>query len=182
MEMRSFIGPVRCSDNLSLTKSSAQFPGRWPELPLLTIFGGQKEEESLTAALPEFIRNVYQHAVCLLGEDEAKALFVRTVTKKRGERGPGRGLPENRDAILLQQYDRYQRVFARARLPPKTVGRIPRLVAEDLHRIRPGFFGLSPAAIEKHIRRLLRKRQKPLNSNSTTEAMCQTLLKLFGDK
>jgi hypothetical protein len=176
MEPRSRIPPV--------TALAPRERLGWPELPAPNLLGlGFREEDNdaLAVSLPDFLSAVYEHAVFILGEDEAKALFVRTVTKKRGERGPGRQLAANRDAILLQEYGRYRRVVVRARLSSRTAARIPRLVAEDLHRACPGRFGSTPEAIEKQIRRLLRKRQKPLNNNSTAEASRPSLLKLFGD-
>lgn len=177
MEARSKIPPV-----------TVLAPGerpRWPELPPPSVLGlgfWEEEEKALAASLPDFVRKVYEHTVLILGEDEARALFAGTATKKRGERGPGRALAANRDPFLLREYDRYQRAFARARLPSRAASRIPRLLAQDLHQAAPGRFGASSDAIEKQIRRLAQKWRRPLNSNSTAEAQRRSLLKLFGDK
>ena len=160
MGLRSFIGPVRSSDNLIPTKFSVRLTERWPELPWLTLLGASKEEKALSESLPEFVRNVYGHAVLLLGEHEAKTLFMRTVTKKRGGRGRGRNLASNRDAVLLEEYDRVRRAVEKHKHQPRILGRIPRLLASRLHAVRPGLYGVTAQAIERRLRQLLREREQ----------------------
>lgn len=156
-------------------KADTGRPQRWPELPSPDLFGASSEWDTLADTLPGFVRKVYREAVALLGEDEAKALFAKTVSKGRGKRGRGKNLAPNRDAFLLREYDRLCWLVRRGAGPIEE-SRLLRTLARSLHKGCPGQYGATAQAIEWRLRALLRERRKQRSANQRT-----TLVQLFGE-
>jgi hypothetical protein len=158
-------------------------PERWPELPMLPVLGAIQEKEAFAASLPEFVREVYERAVELLGDDEARALFERATKKKRGERGRARNLAPSLDLYLLVKYDRAARTIS-----PSRRRYLVRWVAGALHEVRPGLYGATTQAIETRLRRLLRDRKRRLaearsrSSRIRSQLGESSLLRLLSDE
>ena len=89
------------------------------------------------------------HNVASLGHGLRSIADVIDPPPKRGPKGPRN---KTIDSELLRIYDA---VSARH---PAEIPEIPRRMAELLQESNPGKFGPSEEAIEKHIRRLLKKR------------------------
>lgn len=123
--------------------------------PLGTLLTPETDEQRAAreTAARGVIQRVFIAAVRNLGEDEARRIWAEAAKKKRGApRGPRN--PE-KDQRLLQVYDD---VIARGDIiPPES---LPRRLAEAALGSDGGIFGNSVAAIEKHIRRLLARREK----------------------
>ena len=129
-------------------------PDRWPELPPL-ITGQPPNSQKLAETLPQFAEELFFYAVALLGDDDARELFRAVANKKfkrpHGARGKGKNLDLGRDRILLNAYDV-------ARRKPDYVS-IP-IVARQLFDNDPRDLGGTAKAIEQHLRRLLKRRQR----------------------
>jgi hypothetical protein len=129
----------------------------------------------------KYLRACYREAEQRLGEDEARTLFTGAVTRrKRGQqKGKTRGrlLPDLR-AVLLEAYDN----FAATIRDKKRSGTIPRELARQFSAEGPQY-GQSTPAIERHIRRLLKERERrPTESAEQHLRLRKALKRRFGEE
>jgi hypothetical protein len=94
--------------------------------------------------------DLFEVAVAHLGQSQAKKLFA-AVTKRARGRPKGPSAP-NRDRLLLKEYD-----AETARHPQQKVKL--RALAGRLYERHKAKLGNSPAAIEKHLRKLVDSRK-----------------------
>jgi hypothetical protein len=98
------------------------------------------------------LRELFHNLKINLGEAEARRLFDHCSKPQRRRQSRGVSDPV-RDAKLLDMYDlAAEATDNRASMPRRT--------AERLYGSGPGKFGSSVDAIEKHLRRLLKAREK----------------------
>ncbi len=108
-----------------------------------TKTGSKADVEALATAL-------FSAAVRVLGEDEARAVWKAASTKPKGPKGSRH---PRHDRLLLRAYD------AAVRDAGGSEGAAPARVAAVLHLRLPGIYGNSAAAIERHVRRLVKERE-----------------------
>jgi len=101
------------------------------------------------AAIEALVPRIFRIVAIDLGDEKARQLFAAAIRLKSG-RPPS----TETNAELLKIYDDE---LAKSSEEPSS---IPGKLAERLHGEELGKFGLSPDAIEKQIRRLLKKRKK----------------------
>jgi Arc/MetJ-type ribon-helix-helix transcriptional regulator len=118
------------------------------------------QAEILTGRLFAFLK-------AQLGESEARRFFdpfsTRRRAKTRGARNPAQ------DAKILTMYDN----AAEGAADKATV---PAQLAKRLHEAEHGKYGNSAGAIEKHIRRLLKQREREEEAQAQTERQMLAIL------
>jgi hypothetical protein len=130
--------------------------------PLPSLLSDDADDRSRWRAhARKFLRAWYNQAKLRLGEDEARDLFAEAVPKRRRGRRKGEagrsGLLPNLDSVLLGAYD--ERV--RTAKDNKERASLPRWLGENLYdKGRGAKFGTSDKAIQRHLRRLLAKRER----------------------
>jgi hypothetical protein len=98
-----------------------------------------------------FYRTVVEH----LGEEEARSLFETFLKRTRGQ--PSGSRNPIRDGEL---YEEYLANLGKVTSDPEREA-LPRVLAEEMSRTRGSYFGNSAVAIEKKLRRILKKQQDP---------------------
>lgn len=89
--------------------------------------------------------------VAAFGEHRARTEWAAISKRPRG--APKGSRDHERDAALLRVFDAFSEGHPDAERP-----KLPRRLSEQLHAKVPRLFGQSAVAIEKHIRRLLKRR------------------------
>jgi hypothetical protein len=134
---------------------SSRFMGRPPSipecdrfgLPYFTLIGESKAEmEVRVAAVYELATNVFETVSIHLGSNDARLLFAALARspKKRGKSDP------DRDSMLLSQYD------AARWMGESSIYKL----ARSLFAKHGSALGNSAAAVEAHIRRLKKQRER----------------------
>jgi len=130
--------------------------GIWPELPPILI--PAEAARKLAASLPRFVEHLFLVAMCLIGDDEARALFRKVAKKKykkkRGMRGKGKEIDPRRDKILLMTYDNALKTCL-----PGDHQNLVGDVSRKLHEASATRLGDNAGAIATQLRRLLKRRE-----------------------
>lgn len=132
---------------------------RWPFGRPVSLLGGVEEQERQKQQVIDLVRHAQKVAVNYLGFDAAKSIWKQEEPKKKEGRPKGSTSPQ-RDEIILECYDL---IYEESTDEEKI--RIVAIVADKLfsfqqENIERQPFGSSKDAIEKTIRRLLKKRQE----------------------
>jgi len=115
------------------------------------------------------IGRVFAFLKAHLGESEARRFFDRFSTR-RSPQSKRRGSANSaRDVELLIRYDN-------AAAGTANEGSVPRQLAARLHESDPGKYGASTEAIEKHIRRLLKKRDQKEQAQAEMDREMRAIL------
>jgi hypothetical protein len=97
---------------------------------------------------------LFRFAIACFGEADARQMWTAVAKSPRG--APKGSRDPQKDQFLLALYDKGTGEGSSR----KALGRWPRRVGLLLDAAEPGRYGASPAAIEKHVRRLVRERDK----------------------
>lgn len=132
---------------------------RWPFGRPVSLLGGAEEQERQKQQVIDLVRHAQKIAVNYLGFDAAKSLWKQEEPKKKEGRPKGSTNPQ-RDEIILECYDL---IYEQSTDEEKThvVSNVAeKLFAFQKENVERQPFGFSKDAIEKTIRRLLKKRQE----------------------
>jgi hypothetical protein len=121
-------------------------------LPLHWTLLGETDAEwhAREMAVHDLIRDVFKAASHHLGEDAARQAFKDH--SRRPQARPPKRFFDSEDLALLAEYDRRARGVSAQELKA-----LPASLSREWQQ------GQSPSAVEKHLRRLLQKRQDNLN-------------------
>ena|SRR5271165_2784756 len=127
-------------------------------LPAIGAFSMARESDEersrRVSNVHALISEVYKTVKIHLGESEAKKAFVKATKRSRGKHGKRAIMSDLRDINLLREYD--AEVHRSAENKPGLV----RLVSERMFAEKGVEFGASAKAIEKHLRRLLKRHEE----------------------
>lgn len=141
------------------------------ELSIPRLLGDTKQQsEQRSAEAKDAMRRLFQYATIICGSEEAARRIWAGIAKRPRGAPKGSRRP-HRDRQLLELYDKGSKVADQ-----KELARWPRRIGLLCDTCERGQWGASAEAVTKHVRRLVRKRDRDRLEQSRTRTQAT-----FGD-